>query len=157
MAPITHLPSDMAFGPATSGAFYPGQADGSQTAYTVTLPWVAIPGRSHADGDWAFLIIATGDHFDSYDMSRFGSTILRAFRLPHAGTDLILVDAGWSGQGVWEENLRVISVAGHHLTTMQTSMSGSSLARMSNKLSPRTSTVEVFVDSWSMTEITSSP
>jgi hypothetical protein len=114
IGPVTHHEDDMSFGPELIGAFYSGQPPDSQTVYSVTLPWIDIEGRSHAEGDLSFIVVATGDQLDVYE-GQYAGKILSLVRSPGAGVDLMLIEYEWSGQGEDQKYLRILSVADRSL------------------------------------------
>ena len=114
IGPVTHHEDDMSFGPELIGAFYSGQPPDSQKVYSVTLPWIDIEGRSHAEGDLSFIVVATGDQLDVYE-GQYAGKILSVVRPQGAGADLMLIEYEWSGQGEDQKYLRILSVADHSL------------------------------------------
>ena len=114
IGPVTHHEDDMSFGPELIGAFYSDQPPGSQKVYSVTLPWIDIDGRSHAEGDLSFIVVATGDQLDVYK-DQYAGKILSLVRSPGAGVDLMLIEYEWSGQGEDQKYLRILSVADRSL------------------------------------------
>ena len=111
---MTHHEDDMSFGPELVGAFYSDQPPGSQKVYSVTLPWIDIERRSHAEGDLSFIVVATGDQLDVYK-GQYAGKILSLVQPPGDGVDLMLIEYEWSGQGEDQKYLRILSVADRSL------------------------------------------